>query len=158
MKYFTKRIQTTSTVICYFAFILFLIISCKNKANIHPNCGCESETSTTIPNTENLVGKLFFKNDTVGNNFNNQKYWIVYVDKNCVNCVHNLIVCNEEFLSPINHIPTLKHVNDIIGNVSEIENGIDVKFSGELKFICNPIFAPGDYTYENIILTSIELK
>ena len=53
-------------------------------------------------------------------------------------------------------IPTLSNVNDIIGSINELEDALDVKFSGDLKVICNPIFAPGDYTYENIILTSIE--
>lgn len=154
MKSLTNRIKVALTVLCYLGLTLF-IDGCKDD-NTPPNCGCESETRTTIPESANLVGKLFYKNDSNGNNFNNQEYWLVYIEKNCENCVHSLIICNSELLNSIPNIPTLSNVNDIIGSVNELKNALDVKFSGDLKVICNPIYALGDYTYENIILTSIE--
>ena len=59
-------------------------------------------------------------------------------------------------LDVVSNISTLTNVSDIIGSVNELKNAIDIKFSGKLKSICNPIYAPADYTYENIVLTSIE--
>jgi hypothetical protein len=154
MKNLTKRTKIALTVLCYLGFTLFFY-SCKDD-DAPPNCGCDSVTKITIPESANLTGKLFFKNDSNGNNYNNQKYWIVYIEENCVNCVHNLIICNDDFLNSISNIPTLSSINDIIGSVNELDGAIDVKFSGDLKIICNPIFAPADYSYDNITLTSIE--
>ncbi|PJA05491.1 MAG: hypothetical protein COX71_06445 [Flavobacteriales bacterium CG_4_10_14_0_2_um_filter_35_18] len=102
------------------------------------------------------MGSCFFKNDSKGNHYNNQKYWIVYFDEDCGNCVHNLIICDESMLDVVSNISTLTNVSDIIGSVNELKNAIDIKFSGKLKSICNPIYAPADYTYEYIVLTSIE--
>ncbi|CAA0209597.1 hypothetical protein V2647_12880 [Tenacibaculum maritimum] len=153
MKTLSNRMKAVFTFI--FCFGITLFNSCNND-NSPPSCGCEYETQRTIPESANLVGKLFYKNNSNGNNFNNQQYWIVYVEQNCENCVHNLIICNNEILSSIPNIPTLTNINDIIGNINELESAIDVKFSGDLKIVCNPIFAPGDYTYNNIKLASIE--
>lgn len=154
MKNLQNRIQVSFTIVCYSVIILFFN-GCKND-NTLANCGCESETRTTIPKSANLVGKLFFKNDSTENNYNNQKYWIVYFEEDCGNCVHNLIICDESILDVVSNIPTLTNVSDIIGSVNELKDAIDIKFSGQLKSICNPIYAPADYTYENIVLTSIE--
>lgn len=151
-----KNSQKRRQIIFCLLIFTTLFCSCKSDDETPPDCGCDSETRTTIPESANLIGKLFFKNDSNENNYNNQKYWIVYIEENCVNCVHNLIICNDNFLNTISNIPTLSNINDIIGSVNELEGAIDVKFSGDLKVICNPIFAPADYTYENITLTSIE--
>jgi hypothetical protein len=144
------------TIILSFLGLMILLNSCYDKNDIKPSCGCESETKTTIPESANLTGKLFFKNDSRGNNYYNRKYWIVIIPNDCGNCVHNLIVCNDSFLNTITNIPILTNVHDIIASPNELDGAIDVKISGYIKPICNPIFAPADYTYENIILTSIK--
>lgn len=147
-----KRIYTT--MLCFLGLIFFFN-SCHDNDDTKPSCGCESETKSTIPESAKLTGKLFFKNDSRGNNYYNRKYWIVFIPNNCGNCVHNLIICNDGFLNSISNIPALQ-VSDILASPNELDGAIDVEFSGHLKSICNPIFAPADYTYENIILTSIK--
>ncbi|MGB8705514.1 MAG: hypothetical protein WCD31_10835 [Gillisia sp.] len=155
-KEFLNRIKLSFKIICYSGIVIFFG-SCNNDdVSTTPDCGCESETLVTNPETANLSGKLFYKNDSSGNNFNNKKYWIVYIEDNCANCIHSLIVCNENILDSIPNIPTFTNINDIIGSANELNKAIDIKFSGELKTICNPIFAPADYTYNNITLISIE--
>lgn len=143
------------TIILSFLGSMILLNSCCDKDDTKPSCGCESETKSTIPESAKLTGKLFFKNDSRGNNYYNRKYWIVFIPNNCGNCVHNLIICNDGFLNSISNIPELQ-VSDILASPNELDDAIDVEFSGHLKPICNPIFAPADYTYENIILTSIK--
>ena len=154
MKNLQNRIRVVFVIICCSVIALFFY-GCKND-DTPPNCGCESETQATIPKSANLIGKLFFKNDSTENNYNNQKYWIVYFEEDCGNCVHNLIICDESMLDVVSNISTLTNVSDIIVSVNELKNAIDIKFSGKLKSICNPIYAPADYTYEYIVLTSIE--
>lgn len=141
-------------MLCFLGLIFFLN-SCHDNDETKTSCGCESETKSTIPESAKLTGKLFFKNDSRGNNYYNRKYWIVFIPNNCSNCVHNLIVCNDGFLNSISNIPTLQ-TYDILESPNELDGAIDVEFSGHLKSICNPIFDPADYTYENIILTSIK--
>ena len=138
-------------------FLLLTIIAisnCKDRNNddFKPDCGCNSDTKRTV----SYSGKLFYKNTSNGNNFNNHKYWIVANQTNCGNCIHSFIICNESLLNSISNIPTLNNVNDIIGSMNEIDDAIDVNFSGELKSICDPFTVPADYTYDNITLTQIQ--
>lgn len=118
--------------------------SCKDE-DTPPSCGCESETRTTIPESANLIGRIAYKTqiDPLDNYYNNT-FWIGYTEQNCSNCIHKMIVCNE----------------DILGNEFEdiIESGenVEVKFSGHLKVICEKKFDLADFTYERITLTSIE--
>lgn len=123
-----------------------------------PDCGCGSETVISIEEPEKLTGRLFYKNDTIGNNFNNQKYWIVYVEENCTNCVHHMIVCNEAILSKIQTIPEFSDVGDFINYPTHYENGLEVELSGKLQSVCDRPIALGDYTYNTIFLTSIDKK
>lgn len=137
-------------------FGYFLLFSSCNKNVTPQDCDCNSIVTSTIPESSALTGKLFYKNSSTNNNFYNHKYWIVYVQPNCINCIHSLIVCNEDILAKFNNIPSLYNIGDIIGSPNDLESALDVKFAGNLKKICNPIFHPADYTYENIILTKIE--
>lgn len=132
-------------VLCYIGLTLFMN-SCKND-DTPPNCGCESETRTTIPESANLVGEMYYKtqsNDPMDTYYNNY-FWIVYTEENCINCVHSMIVCNEEIMN--NKFESIKETGEVV----------EVKFSGELKDMCTlPVAFPADYTYERITLTSIE--
>lgn len=134
-------------------FLMFLfLVNCKDRNEAKINCGCDSNITRKISST----GKLFYKNTSNGNNFNNRKYWIVFNETNCGNCMHNLIICNESLLNTITNIPSLSNVKDIIGSMNEISNAIDVTFTGDLKTICNPFTVPADYTYDNITITQIQ--
>ncbi len=111
-----------------------------------PDCGCESVTVRIIPESANLVGNMYYKtqsSDPMDTYYNNY-FWIVYTDKSCINCVHSMIVCNEEIMN--NQFESIKGTGEIV----------EVKFSGHVKEICEKTFAPADYTYERIVITSIE--
>lgn len=129
----------------YFLFLLFTS-SC-NSDDTSPDCGCASETRTTITESANLIGEMFYNRpeDNSDNYYINQ-FWIRYTETNCVNCVHSMVVCKEELLG--NEFEDLKQL--------PLGETIQVEFSGHLKNICDRPFSPGDYTYERIILTSIE--
>jgi len=133
----------------FLLFVFFILTNCKNNDEDLQieKCGCNSVVTKKIPESANLIGEIKFKtqldpNDTYYNN----KFWITYVEANCVNCVHHMIVCNENILPQ--EILKLKNSSKTIS----------VKFSGDLKEICEKIFAPADYTYENITLTTIQIN
>ncbi|RTY83160.1 hypothetical protein EKL99_06195 [Flavobacterium sp. ZB4P23] len=125
---------------------LFTISSC-SKDDKTPDCGCDSEIRTTIPESANLIGKISYKKQLDQNdNYYNDKFWIGYTEQNCVNCVHKMIVCNEEIL------------NQQILNLKSNGQTLNIKFSGHLKEICEKTFDVADVTYENIVLTKIEVQ
>ncbi len=143
MKKISKIIRVALITLCYLGFTLF-INSCKDD-NTPPNCGCESETRTTIPESANLIGRIAYKTqiDPLDNYYNNT-FWIGYTEQNCSNCIHKMIVCNDDILG--------NEFDDII----ESGENVEVKFSGDLKVICEKKFDLADITYERITLTSIE--
>jgi hypothetical protein len=57
-----------------------------------------------------------------------------------------VIVCNEDIL------------NQQILNLKSNGQNLNVKFSGHLKEICKKKFDVADVTYENIVLTKIEVQ
>ena len=154
MKKTNRKKNSLSLTMAYLFFAVFVIVTsnCK-KDDTPPDCGCNSEIRTTIPESAELTGKLFYKNNSNDDIYNNHKYWIIYVEQNFF---HSMIICNENLLSNIENIPELLNVHDIPNTSSEFENGINVKFSGHLKNICNPIFHPANYTYENLTITNIQ--
>lgn len=135
----------------YLFFFTILTFSSCNKEENPTDCGCNSEIRTTISNQ--LTGKLFYKNNSNDDNYNNRKYWIIYTEQNFF---HNMIICNEDLLLNIANIPTLNEVPDRVYSINQLENAMDINFTGQLKTICNPIFHPANYTYEKITLTNIE--
>lgn len=145
MKNLTNRTKVALTVLCYLGLTVF-INSCKDKDDdTPPNCGCESETRTTIPESANLIGTIGYKTQIHPlDNYYNNTFWIGYTEQNCSNCMHKMIVCNEDILG--------NEFDDII----ESGESVEVKFSGHLKIICEKKFDLADITYERITLTSIE--
>jgi hypothetical protein len=118
--------------------------SCKEEA---PDCGCDAEVRTTIPESANLIGQIAYKYQIDPNdNYYNDTYWISYEEEDCSNCIHTMIVCNESFLP------------QELTEVSITREMKSIKFAGHLKEICEKTFAPADYTYERIILTKIEIQ
>jgi len=139
--------QVAFKVICYLSITALTLISCKNNDDTPPDCGCGSETRTTIPESANLVGRIVFKTQNYSTDtYYNNHYWITYIEKTCSNCIHRMIICNEDILG-----------NDFV-DLLNLPQGeyVEVNFSGFLKEICQKRFAPADVTFERIILTSIE--
>jgi hypothetical protein len=139
-----KRIFFSITIL----FSLTILMSSSCKKNNQPNCGCDAPIKTTITESQNLVGTIYFSTQqTVLNSaYFHNKYYIVYTEQNCSNCVHTMGVCNEAILPQ--RVLDLKNTNQ----------SLQVKFAGHLKTFCEKIIAPGDYTYENILLTKIEVQ
>lgn len=126
-------------------FILTLLTSllgCKDSPP--PDCGCESKAHTTIPESANSVGKMFYNRpQNLSENYYNNTFWIVYPPD--ASSVHSkMIVCNEDILG-----------NEFV-DIMESGESVEVKFSGHRKEVCEKAFAPSIYTYERITLTSIE--
>lgn len=132
------------TVICCIGFSL-LFNDCKDDET-PPDCGCESETRTTIPESVNLIGQIGYKTQIDPLDvYKNNTFWIGFTEKNCSNCIHHMIVCNEDILG--------NEFDDIIISGEAVE----VKFSGNLKKMCElPNAWLADETFEHITLTSIE--
>lgn len=130
----------------YLLLPMMLLISTCKKKNETRDCGCGGNPRGTITESQALVGYLMkseIKN--VPGNINqlpDSKYGIFYAPAGCLNCAHSLFICNDAFLSNLGEIPPYP--------------GIRVKFAGQLKWLCNPIVAPSDVTYDHIELTKIE--
>lgn len=132
-------------VLCLFSILIWS--SCKK--NSAPNCGCDAATRTTIQESANFIGTIYFsgpQTPIANAAFFQNKYFIVFSERDCVNCVHTMIVCNEAILPQ--KVLELKLSNQ----------SLQVKFAGNLKPFCTKIVAPGDYTYEDIVLTKIEVQ
>ena len=127
-------------------FSILLITNCKDRnEDVKSDCGCNSNVTHSIPESANLVGNIFYKTQlNPQDNYYNNTFWVSYTEPNCINCVHNMIICNEDLLS-----------QEII-NLKNTGESLSVKFAGDLKTICQKTFAPADYTYENITLTKIQ--
>ena len=118
--------------------------SCKEET---PECGCDAETRITIPESANLIGQIAYKYQIDPNDdYYNDTFWISFVEENCSNCIHTMIVCNESFLPKE------------LAELSTSGESRRVQFAGHLKGICEKTFAPADYTYERIVLTKIEIQ
>ena len=147
MKNLTNKKKVVIILIYCFGITL-LSNSCKSDNDDSLTCGCNSETNYTITESENLIGEMFYKTqsdnplDTYYNNF----FWIVYSEENCSNCIHHMIVCNESYLN--NEFDYLKNSGEVV----------EVKISGELKSVCDNRNNPADYTFNRIIITSLEIQ
>lgn len=144
MKNLTNKTKVALTVLCCLGLTLFMN-SCIDD-DTPANCGCESETLTTIPESANLIGRLAFKSNNSIDPYYKNHYWITYIEQNCSNCIHHMIICNDEILGVE------------FEEITSLSQGefIEVKFSGNLKEICERRYDLADITYERITLTSIE--
>lgn len=143
-KNISKSVKKIS-ILCFTLTLLISTISC-NKNDDNPTCGCNSDIRATIPDSANLIGQLVYKRQLDPNdNFYNNKFWLTYVEPDCTNCIHHMIVCNENFLSTFNDVKELP-----------IGQSISVKFSGQLKETCIKKFDISSISYEHITLTNIE--
>lgn len=148
----TKPPQTRGVFKVAKLFLLFLTViltnNCKDRnEETKSDCGCDSNVTNTILESENLVGTIYYKTQLdPQDNYYNNKFWIFYAEENCGNCIHYMIVCNENLLP------------QEITNLKTTGGSLSVKFAGDLKEVCQKIFAPADYTYENITLTQIQTQ
>ena len=133
------------------------IISCSNEATL-PDCGCNSETLSSIPNEklqrpleEQKKGLLFYKHPEITDGFYddeqfNNRFWI-FQNSPCNSCSSHLVICNQEELG--NSFDFLKQ--------SGVYDSIPVLFSGNIKRICKgPIALPTAYSYNEISLNTIK--
>ncbi len=129
-----------------FACVISLICFTDCKKNKEStDCGCDAPTRITIPDTANLIGTISFYSGNNSQDFKN-KYIITYVEQNCGNCIHYMAICNE-FILP-----------QVVVDIKTTNQTLQVKFGGDLKPICDKVFAPADYTYEHIYLSKIEVQ
>jgi hypothetical protein len=139
-----KRILTLTAIIS--SFTVLCCSSCKKKDQ--PDCGCDAPTRAAISDTANLSGTIYFSTQPsiLNSAYFANKFFIVYTERNCSNCVHTIAICNETILPQ--RVLDLKLTNQ----------SLQVEFAGDLKPFCRKIIAPGDYTYENIHLTKIKVQ
>lgn len=138
------------TIFSLFIITIVTILSTNNSGCHKPNtdCGCDAPTRTTIPSSTSLIGTIRYSSQNVPNGYIfKNKFFITYIEANCVNCVHYMIVCNEDILPPT-----------VLGLKNDTTQQKTIKFAGNLKLTCDKLYAPADYTYENIFLTKIEMQ
>jgi len=129
---------TTILLLC------LLFLDCCHK-DVKKDCGCDSKIVATIPDSANLVGQISYKRQLDPNdNYYNNEFWIGYTEPNCGNCIHHMIVCNDEVLSDFQYLKDSTYAT------------ASIKFSGYLKNVCVKNFHPADETFQHIILSKAE--
>ncbi|WP_454246065.1 hypothetical protein [Psychroflexus sp. MBR-150] len=123
-------------------FTILLFSNCKKDDDNSSDCGCNSPTIFTILESDEQKAFLYKNTSNSNENIPSHNYGIYFSEPNCTNCVHTFFVCNDDLTNSIEEIPNYP--------------GIEVQFSGQAKKICQDVWAPGDYTYNYITLTSIE--
>ena len=102
----------------------------------------------TITESDEQTGTISYKRQLdPKDNYNNEKFWIGYIDPNCSTCIHSYIVCNEQILNEFNYL--------ISANTNETVN---IKFAGSIREICEKSFNSANLTYNRITLTKIKLQ
>jgi len=157
MKNLLNKMKVALPIICYLGIAL-LFYSCNKTNHITDDCGCNSETLSTVPNDniqvpieEQKSGLLFFKHPENIDGFYddeqyNNRFWIVQEGIPCRSCHRVLIVCNENLLGTEYNYLKQQGIND----------SIRIKFIGNVKRLCIPAFLPTAYDYKEIVLSSIE--
>lgn len=109
------------------------------------SCGCSSTVWKVVPELTPLYGLVKFKRQqNPFDSYYNNRYWITYTEPNCVNCIHTLIVCNDEIMVGFEHL-------------LDSESSDTIRFAGQLRKVCMyPYASLADYTYDQITLTKIE--
>ncbi|MEC3905969.1 hypothetical protein VOI54_02955 [Tamlana sp. 2201CG12-4] len=158
MKTLSKNTKVASVFIICLG--LTLIISGCNDDETPPDCGCNSETIYNIPNDdvqvpveEQKTGLLFFKHPENIDGFYddelyNNRFWIFQGTEGCHNCQRNFIICDENLIGAEYDYLKQQNIND----------SLQVKFTGNAKRLCLIKVIPADYDYKEIVLTSIELQ
>jgi hypothetical protein len=136
--------------------MLFFITDCKND-DATSDCGCNSETLTTIPNDEIQIpkeeqkkGLLFYKHSEDSDRFFDddeykRRFWIFQKTSECNICKTYFIICNEELLKI--EYDYLKEQN--------VHDSIPIQFSGNVKQLCYIKATPVTHRYGEIVLTEI---
>ena len=126
-------------------FVTVLLLQACDSDNEKSKCGCESDVVTAIPESANLVGEIGYKIQLDPNdNYYNNAFWIGYTEPDCGNCIHHMIVCNEDMLGDFQYLKNNPY------------DRVQVKFSGKLKELCEKNFHPADETFDHIVLIKIE--
>ncbi|PQJ82920.1 hypothetical protein BTO16_01220 [Polaribacter glomeratus] len=146
MKTKNNEKKSLRKTISYLFFFIILIFSNCNKDDTQPNCGCDSETKAIINESTQLIGAITYKEQTQSNSYYTNRYWITITDSSCSNCAQHMIVCNEDLIT-----------NEIL-SILNSQTSLNVKFSGELKEVCEKRFDISNISYQLLTLTKIELQ
>lgn len=125
--------------------LLTVLLGCEKKNTAEtPDCGCESETQTTIPESANWVGRISYKtqSDDPMDTYYNNHFWVTVEQGGMYG---HLIVCNRDILK-----------SDFDELISDTKKEIEVMFSGHEKEVCEKRFNPATISHSRITLTSIE--
>ncbi len=136
--------RVVAAIICSLGITLFLN-GCKDD-DTPPNCGCDSETLSTISESRNMIARLTFNSNNSIDPYYENYYWITYFDPDQPWNVLHMIICNDEILG--------EQFEDVISLPQD--EFIEVKISGHLKEICEKRFNPAGVVSKRITLTSIE--
>ena len=137
------KINDLNNPIIFLSIIIFILISaCEDEDDTPKDCGCTSETNYTIPESDSWIGEMYYSPQT--STYYNNLYWIVFKEEESSNSAIHMIVCNEYFLN--NEFEDIKNSGETV----------EVKFSGNLKSVCDKTTGPADNSYNRIVLTSIE--
>lgn len=130
----------------FYALTCFLLLTggCNKDEPADCGCGSGSEVVFTIEDSHEQTGYLYKTTGPENPNFPKYKFGLWFPDQGCSNCIHTFLVCNNSFFSNIDNIPAYP--------------GIEVKFSGQAKNLCEDPPRLADYTYNHLILTRIELQ
>jgi hypothetical protein len=130
------------------SLILFTITTISGfncKKNNLSDCGCNAPIRATITESQNLIGKIGFNDQPIqGYDSYKNKFIIVYTESNCTNCIHHMVVCNEDILT-----------NEMLLLRNNPSATLNVVFAGQLKPVCDKLWGTGDETNEFITLTKI---
>lgn len=122
--------------------ITLCLSSCKEETL---ECGCEGKIQFTIEDSDHQEGFLYRNPGNPSGNVPEYNYGIWFAEKNCSNCVHTFLICNDNLLKELDSLP-------------DIETLMDVTFSGYASNLCREPFGPADHTYNHITLTKIEIQ
>ena len=155
MNNLSNKVNKALSFVCYFSVVVFSV-GCSDD-EVTPECGCDSETISNVPNEdlgvpikEQTTGLLYYKGPEMMDRYLNDpqysnSFWIFQGTPGCYNCQRHLVICNENLLP------------DELNNLKNTTDSIPVVFNGELKRLCTePFIAPGDYFYTEIKLNTIE--
>lgn len=129
-----KKLLKHTLLLC----LILTFSNCSKKDDdARSDCGCNGSSTSVITDE---TGFLIKKTESVPNlpehNFS------VYINiDDCSDCSHLFLICNDEILSQFENIPSFP--------------GMQVKFSGEVKALCNPPIDIPERLYNQIILTQI---
>ena len=137
--------RTVKKFILYmFTNLLLLIGGCSKDEPRDCGCGKGSEVVFTIEDSDEQTGYLYRATGPDNPDIPDYKFGIWFTEESCGGCTQRFFICNNSFLSDFGDIPAYP--------------GIEVKFSGKVKDLCEDPPVIGLQSYNHLIVTRVELK